>query len=160
MKLYDQLSRGILAALNAAGSDDWTTAGGMGGTAALEFYTTNDIFTGTAGAPIPSGLFGTGAKILFDDPALVSIDGGGLNGTQATGAFAFTSSAATVATNGIASYFAILNTDATSGVTLGNVVITGSVSTSGGAGDIKFNVVDWSENDQVSITALTFVQPR
>lgn len=162
MKLYDQIARAFLAAVNEAASSDWATAGGIGTQGSIDFFTTSALLSaGTTGASIDSGrMFGTGARIAFSSTPLQSITGAGIAGTRAIGTFNMPTTTAMVANAGTAAYFAILNSTATTGLILGNVVLTGTVSTNVGSGDIRFNIVDWAAGDQVSITSLTFVQPK
>lgn len=165
MKLYDQIARAFLAAVNEAASDDWDVAGGIGSTGSIDFFTSGGsalLNTGTTGASIDSvRMLGTGAaRIAFSSTPLQDITGVGILGTRAIGTFDIQATTAVVANAGVAAYFAILNSTATTGLTLGNVVLTGTVSTNAGSGDIRFNITDWAAGDQVSITSLTFVQPK
>lgn len=163
MKLYDQIARAFLAAVNETGTNDWGSAGGIGSTGSIDFFTTSALLsTGATTASIDSGrMLGTGAaRIAFSSTPLQDITGVGILGTRAIGTFDIQATTAVVANAGVAAYFAILNSTATTGLTLGNVVLTGTVSTNAGSGDIRFNITDWAAGDQVSITSLTFVQPK
>lgn len=161
MKLYDQIARAFVAVVNSATSNDWSIAGGIGNSCSIDFYTDASELSGptrTTGSSISNGMFGANPRIGLG--TIATIAAAGIEGTRAIGEFSIPIQSAVVANAGIAAYFAILNTNTTSGLVLGNVVLTGTVSTSGGAGDIRFNIVDWETNDQISITSLTFVQPK
>jgi len=158
MKLYDGIALQMLAALNSAATTSWEAAGGMGAQAGIDFYTTSDIFsTATTGSVLTGMLYPT-SRIRFADPAVSAFTtGGNPNGLRATATFSFTATTGTVNIASTAKYFAVLNTY--TGIAYGsNIVFTGSVGTANS--DINFNVVNWQQGDQVSITALTFVQPE
>ena len=79
--------------------------------------------------------------------------------TGATGTFT-TIASLTATTAGTAYFFSIVNGNGTlpTDRTTGDVVLTGSVGTSGE--DINFNTVDWDSGDNISITALSFHMPK
>jgi hypothetical protein len=161
MKLYDGLALQMLAALNANSTSSWvgtTAAGGMSAAAAVDFYTTSDIFSTATTGSVLTGMLHTSSRIKFSTtPVPTFTTGGNPAGTRATAVFSFATTTGTVATAGTARYFAVLNTN-TGTASGSHIVFTGSIGTTGS--DINFNVVDWQVSDQVSITSLTFVQPE
>lgn len=146
MKLYDSFAVLMLNQLNATAG-----ANGIGTQGSIDFFVSTTNLNGL------TGIMGASSRVMFSSTPVgtFSTSGDFTTGTRCTAVFnAMTTG--TVATTGTAAYFAILNTNATA--TTGNIVLTGSVGTS--ASDINFNVVGWDTGDNISITSLTFVQPR
>ena len=162
MKLYSGISNAIIAALNANAVADWatTSSGGMSANAVMDFYTTNAGFSAlaTAGGAVTGGMLTSTQRIYFAAvPAATIAGAANPAGTRNTGTFAFSAATGTVNVTGNVAYFAIFNSNTTSPLA-SNIVLTGTVATQ--SADINFNVTGWQQNDQVSITSLTFVQPN
>lgn len=144
MYLYNSIATNMLAVLNTS------TMGGIGAAGAMDFY--------TAVGDIPTtGILGASSRVYFSAVPIstfsTSADG---TGTRVTAVFDVMTTGTAGAT-ATAAYFSIMNTTATNpGAT--NIVLTGLVGTTGA--DINFNVVGWDTNDNISITSLTFVQPK
>ena len=145
MYLYDSFATVMLQQLNAT-----STGGGIGAAGAIDFFTNTTAIPGT-------GMLGASSRVLMSStPVSTFSTSTDPTGTRCTAVFqAMTTGTASVTAT--AAYFAILNTNA-GAATAGNIVLTGSVGTSGA--DLNFNVVNWDTGDNISITSLTFVQPK
>jgi hypothetical protein len=154
MHLYDGFAKLMLEQLNAASTTTPGNTGGIGASGAIDFYTTTDVFTSTQTV---TGMLNVASRVLMNSTPIGTFStSGDPTGTRCTAVFnAMTTG--TAAVTATAAYFAILNTNAGT-ATVGNLVLTGSVGTS--LMDINFNVVNWDTGDNISITSLTFVQPK
>ena len=154
MKLYDGFAKIMLYQLNAASTTTPGNTGGIGASGAIDFYTTSDVFTSTQTV---TGMLNVASRVLFSSTPVGTFSAAGdPTGTRCTAVFnAMTTG--TAAVTATAAFFGILNTNAGTATT-GNIVLTGLVGTSGS--DINFNVTSWDTGDNISITSLTFVQPK
>ena len=153
MKLYDAIACGMLRMLNQTTTGTSTTAGGgIGVNGCIDFFTNTTALNGG------TGMMKTTQRVLFSSTPVGTFTADATNPdayTACTAVFAAMTTGV-VETTGTVAYFAILNT--TGATTQAGQVLTGTVGVSGS--NINFNVTAWDAGDNISITSLTFTQPK
>ena len=94
------------------------------------------------------------AELVFSDPAFTAAGDGGGPGIASAGDGSYTITGEISAiTSGTADTFIIETSDE------GAIVLSGTVSQTGGGGDIELNSVDVNQGDSLDITSLTVTVP-